>query len=426
VNVKAYLCGIALSIGVLHLVVPQSYYTGDGGKSITLTVLRTTGEAIAKEDEFIFNYIQNLLIGNFNKYTAVQTGARNEAQAAAFLLISKLTKTGNSFILDLTVTDPSSGIIKASYQGVNIRADDILNAKAVNEGFLDITKKLNVNLSEAGIAAVVNPKSIDTQALISLARGNEAEKNGNPIEMLTYLYNAASYDPALLEAGNRFNAFSQMLSDGNVLESVKSDLENRENWKKILDEFDSFYKAHPPFILTFNPLPLQKGNTDYDNRTAVLEFEMSFQEDVSFEAMQKVFVAISSGLKNTGNQEVWGFSKRPFRSPLFGRFRYYDIKAELVNNRDAAVASVAFRVRSRIAVIRNTLYPDTSQKIKQSFRPVRIGDELTDNMIVRIVSIDGIGTEEAMRNGYVKIMPAQALPNNKTRNPFAILTRSVF
>jgi hypothetical protein len=424
---KAYLFGIALSIGVLHLVVPQNYYTGDGGKAIILTVLRTTGESIAKEDEFIFDYIQNLLIGNFNKYTAVQTDARNDAQATgAFLLISKLTKTGNSFILDLTVTDPSSGIIQASYHGANIRADDIFNAKAVNEGFLDITKKLNINLSEAGIAAVRNPKSVDTQALISLARGNEAEKNGNPIEMLTYLYNAAVYDPALLEAGNRFDALSQTLSNGNVMDSVKNDPENRENWKKILDEFDSFYKAHPPFILTFNPLPLQKGNTDYDNQTAVLEFEMSFQEDVSFEAMQKVFNAISSGLKNTGNQEVWGLSKRPFRSPLFGRFRYYDIKAELVNNRDVAVASAAFRVRSRIAILRNTLYPDTSQKIRQSFRPVRIGDELTDNMIVRIVSIDGIETEKAMLDGYVKITPVKALPNNKIRNPFAILTRSVF
>ena len=421
-NVKAFLFGIALSLGVLHLVVPQNFYTGDGGKSVNLSVLRTTGEDIAKEDEFIFDYIQNLLIDNFNKYTAVQTGQA----AGAFLLISKLTKTGNNFILDLTVTDPSNGLRKAAYHGVNIKAEDIFNARAVNEGFLDITKKLNINLSEAGIAAVRNPKSTDIQALISLARGNEAEKNGNPIEMLTYLYNAAVYDPALLEATNRFDTFSQMLSTGNVGASVKADLNNQGKWKKILDEFDSFYKAHPPFILTFNPLPLQKGNTDYDNRTAVLEFEMSFQEDISFEAMQKVFVAISSGLKNTGNQEVWGFSKRPFRSPLFGRFRYYDIKAELVNNRDVAVANAAFRVRSRIAVLRNTLYPDTSQKIRQSFRPVRIGDELTDNMIVRIVSIDGIETEKAMLDGYVKIMPVETLPNNKTRNPFAILTRSVF
>ena len=404
----------------------QGYYLGDGGASLRVNVLRAAGESIAKEDQFILDYIQNLLIGNFDKYTAVKTSAQSEGQTAGtFLLISKLTKTGNNFVLDLSVTDSSSGLRKASYQKANIMADDIFNAAAINEGFLDIAKKLNINFTEAGIAALRNPKAMDIQALLSLARGNEAEKNDNPIEMLTYLYNAASYNPELLEAANRFDVFSRMLSSGDVGASVKSDLAEREKWKKILDEFDSFYKAHPPFILTYNPLPIQKGHTDYDNRTAILEFELNFQEDISFEAMQKVYNAVVSGLKSTGNQELWGFTTRPFRSPLFNRFRYYEVKAELVNERNVAVAAAVFRVRSRIVLLRNTLYADTTRKARQSFRPIRIDEDLTGNMIVRIVSIDGIATEKSMQGGYVKIIPLELLSKTKARNPLVLLTRDI-
>jgi hypothetical protein len=425
---KIFLTGVFILLAPCFIF-PQGYYLEDGGAALRLNVLRTEGTSIAKADLFILDYIQNLLAGNFEKYTAVKTGRQNDQSsgqpAGTLLLISKLTRTGTNFVLDLTVTDAATGLRKASYQKANIAADSIFNAAAINEGFLDIVKKLNINLTEDGIAALRTPKPKDIEALLNLARGNEAQKNDNPIEMLTYLYNAASYNPDLLEAAKRFDFFSQMLSSGDVGASVKSDLADRENWKKILDEFDSFYKAHPPFILTYNPLPTQKGHTDYDNRTAVLEFELSFQEDISFEAMQKVYNAVVSGLKSTGNQELWGFATRPFRSPLFNRFRHYEVKAELVNERDIAVAAATFRVRGRIALLRNTLYADTTQKARQSFRPIRIDEDLTGNMLVRVVSIDGIGTEKSMQGGYVKITPRELLPKTKARNPLVLLTRDI-
>jgi len=407
------------------------YYLDSGGSSIRLIVVKPTGVSLSGEDEFVLDYIQTLLLGNFKKYTAIKTSGQDASAAVektetAFLLIGKLTRTGNTYILEMTVTDPTSGVRKATYYKTNITANEILNAQAINAAFLDIVKKLDVNLSEAGIAAVNNPTREEVQAAINLARGNAAEKRGNPIEMMTYLYNAVSYDPDLLEAGTRFEDLSRMLSAGDVGSSIKSDLEDREKWKVILDEFDTFYYAHPPYILSYDPNPTQKGYSDYDNRTAVLEFEMVFQEDVAFAAMQKVYAAVISGLKTTKNQERWNFTTRPFRSPLFGKFRYYEVKAELVNNRNQAVAATAFRVRSRIFPLRNTLLADTSQKFKQSFKPIHIDNDLTGDMIVRIISIDGIETEKAMQDGYVKIIPAEKLPKEKPVNLLAVLTRDLF
>ena len=403
----------------------------DGGSAVRIIVIRPAGESVAQDDEFVLDYIQNLFIANFKKYTAINASAEISAEniaetETAFLLIGKLSRTGNTYVLDIAVTDPVSGLRKASYLKSDIQAADILSAQAINEAFMDIVSKLNVKLSEEGIAALQNPTGEEVQAAINLARGSIAEKNGNPIEMLTYFYNASQYDPKLLEAGNRFEDMSRMLSAGDVGASVKGDFEDRNKWKTILDEFDNFYHAHPPFILTFNPHPMQKGQTDYDQQLATLEFEVSFQEDVSFEAMRKVFASVASGLESTGNQETWGFAARPYRSPLFGNFRYYTIRAEMVNDRDEVVAATAFQVRSRVINWRNTLFADTTQKSRASFKPIHIENELTGNMLVRIVSIDDIETEQAMQNGYIRIIPAEILPQNKMRNPVTILTRNIF
>jgi len=426
---KHLLCALAFFLVFPGLISGQNYYLADGGAGVNIIVIRPTGD-LTNDDEFVLDYIQNLLISNFKKYTAVKaTGDSSvsniEKDETALLLMGTLTRTNNTYIFELGITEPSSGRRRASHRTPNVRPPDILSGQAINTGFMDLVKQINVNLSDDGIAALKNPSRDEVDAAISMARGTMAEKNNNPIEMLTYLYSAAAFDPGLLDATNRFDDFSKALASGNIGSAVQSDLQDREKWKGMLDEFDKFYHVHPPFILNFNPLPYKKGHTDYDNKTVVLEFEANFQEDVGFSAMQKVFVSIATGLKKTNNQEVWGFITRPYRSPLFGSFRYYHVKAELVNERDEVVGTSEFRVRSRIVLLRNNLYADTTQKVKRVFAPIHIEDELTDVMIVRIVSIDNIETEEAMQNGYVKIVPVKTLPKTKARNLLTLLTRSV-
>jgi len=406
----------------------ENYYTDNGGSAIMLIIIKTTGEGLSKEDEFVLGYIQNLLVSNFNKYTAVKTNAQDtlaseEKIEAAFLLASKLTRNGNNYIIELTVTDTTKGTRKASYQGTSVRANDILNAQAINTGFLDIAKKLEIQFTDAGIAALKNPSKNEVQAAINMARGKVAEKNDNPIEMLTYLYNASTYDPSLLEAASQFNSLSLSLASGDAGASVKGDLKERDKWLKILNEFDSFYETYPPFILSYDPLPTQRGITDYDNRTAILEFKLNFQEDVSFDAMKKVYVAIKTGLLKTKLQEQWGFATRPYRSPLFGKNRTYNVNAELVNNRDQVVATTTFTVKSRIIPFRNLLYADTSQIIKKSFKSIHIDNDLTEDMVVRIVSIDGIDIEKAMQQGYVKVVPVENFPKTRIRNLVVLLSR---
>jgi len=429
-NIKVIFLFCFLIFFSRQFAVSENFYTGSGGSSIILIIIKPTGEGLAKEDDFVLGYIQNLLAANFKKYTAVKTNTREtlasgEKINAAFLMAGKLTRNGVNYIIEMTVTDTTKGIRKASYQSTSVRADDILNAQAINAGFMDIAKKLDIQFTDAGIASLKNPSKEEVQAAINLARGKVAEKNNNPIEMLTYLYNASTYDPSLLEAASQFDTLSRSLASGDSGASAKGDLQERDKWVKILNEFDSFFDTHPPFVLSFNPLPYQKGNSDYDNRTAVLEFQINFQEDISFEAMQKVYVSLKTGLLKTKNQEKWGLTTRPYRSPLFDKTRTYNVNADLINNRKQVVATTSFTVKSRITPFRNSLYADTSQITKISFKSIHIEKDLTENMVVKVTSIDGVNTEKAMQQGYVKIIPIEPIPKAKTRSLISVLTRKI-
>ena len=76
--------------------------------------------------------------------------------------------------------------------------------------------------------------------------------------------------------------------------------------------------------------------------------------------------------------------------------------------------------------MRNNLFADTSQMQRPSFRPVHIYDDLTENIMVRIVSIDGIEIERAMQEGFIRVIPVDVLPGNRARRPIVLLTRSIF
>jgi hypothetical protein len=239
------------------------------------------------------------------------------------------------------------------------------------------------------------------------------------------LFNSASYNPGLEDTTARLNSLSGMLSSGNATETIKNDAADRESWKKLLDEFDKFYQDHPPFGIFYNPLPFQKGNTDYDSRKAVLEFELLFGQDVTFDSMQKVFRLLAEGLKKTQRQELWGLAERPYRSPLFQSKRTYKVAAELLNNRNEVVGKTQFTISSRIFLLRRTLLPDTSSLMRQSFPAIHIDKELTPDMHVRIVNIDGIETEKVMQDGFIRIIPMEKLPRAKGANLLAIITRSL-
>jgi hypothetical protein len=402
-------------------------YEGSGGAGMVVSVEKPEGSGLAESDGFILDFIQYVIIGDFKKYTAVEVReADSSIKGTVYCLVrGKITREGGTYRLEFTVTDVTTNVRKASSVKTGISAGEVLNESALNAAFGELLEQLNIVLTSAGKAALANPSQSDINAALNMARGSAAEAGGNTIEILNYYYNAVSYDPSLTEASARIASFSASLAAGDSGSQIKGDIAARDSWKKILDDFEEFYRIHPPFELSYLAKPEQYGKSDYDSRTAVLQFNLIFQEAVAFQSMQKVLKSVLEGLDETGNRELWGMSGWPYRTTM-KKSRKYKIVAELVNNRGESLDTQTFEVSSRFYFTRNAVRADSTRGKTILFRAVNADTELTPDMVVKITKIDGMETEQAQQDGFVKVTAVEELPKKKTRNLAVFLTRSPF
>jgi hypothetical protein len=410
--------------------IPGPYYTGDGGAGLRLAIMEPEGVDVG--DTWLLSLIQGVLISDFKTYTGSvvidnrrNAGGDSSAPAGArTILTGKLTATGNYvYILNLSVTDVEQGTLTATH-AATVTAAQIVNLSAIKAASRDLMEQLSIHLTDAGIKALetVNPRERDAE--IALARGIQADKSGNTIESLSYLYNAVSYDPSLEEALSLLDLMAGDLAAGRVGDTLRSDFSNRETWKTILDNFEQFYAAHPPFEVVFIPLVSAKGDPDYDKGMVVLQFQATMRESPEFETMNKVLRLILEGLKQSGQQETWGFANWPYRSSLFRKARVYSLSAELINENDDVLDSVDFKLSGRMIVMRGKIRADSTQNQVLSFGAVEIKRLVGE--YVRITTIDGMKIEASQEAGYIKITPTEKMPSKSTRNPFIKLTGDFF
>jgi hypothetical protein len=409
---------------------PGLYYIGDGGAGLRLAIMEPEGVEVT--DQWLLNLIQGVLISDFRKYTEAlapdsrrNTGMVSGVPAGArTILTGKLTATGSYvFILNLLVTDVERGTVMATH-AATVTAAQLINIASIKAASRDLMEQLGIQLTDAGLKALETLNPGERDAEIALARGIQADKSGNTIESLSYLYNAVSYDPSLEDALSLLEVMAGDLAAGRIGDALRNDLANRENWKKILDNFEEFYTRHPPFEVVYLPLVTPKGETNYDRGTVVLQFRVSMRESQEFETMNKVLTLILEGLKKSGQQETWGFANWPYRSPLFRKARNYSLNAELVNEDEDILDALSFNLSGRMTVMRGTICADSTQNQDISFEAVNVKQLVGE--FVRIVAIDGMKIEESQEAGYVKITPAEEMPSKKFRNPFIKLTGDFF
>ncbi|MDR2095979.1 MAG: hypothetical protein LBP76_10750 [Treponema sp.] len=426
------------------------YYSGDGGAGIRIAILEPEGKNLTEGQEWMPSFIQGMLTSDFSAFSAMiisdrqnlgrvlaeqQVSLAQDAEASQsigklanvrYILAGSLENiSSGEFLLQLAVTDAESGIRRASFEPRLMTEAQLRSASVIKEASAEMLAQMGVELTDAGRAALQRTQSSEIEAAIALARGLTAEKNGNAIETLSYLYNAVSYDSSLLEASGLLENLSADIAAAGTGAFIANDLEAQNKWKGILDEFETFYTAHPPFEFIYVPIPSQQGKTDYEAGTADLKFEVTLRESVEFKAMQNVLSTITAGLAKTGSRDAWGFASWPYRTSLFGGYKNYAVVAELKNNRDESISTVQFAISGRLVIFRNKIYADSKQNVSIVFQRVKI-ESLTENLSVRIISINGITTEQAADEGFIRISAADKLPAKKLRNLLVVLSRDFF
>jgi hypothetical protein len=245
--------------------------------------------------------------------------------------------------------------------------------------------------------------------------GIDESRSGNRIETLNYFFSAVTYDPTSAEALNRLN---EELLDLGVGARIRNEFERQVRWKKDLDDFSAFYLSHPPFQLYFT----QFGSPPvlyYEDRTFDLDFYSSLRRGDEFRAMQKVFDNLSSQLKRTGKKEEWGFASWPKDAPVFnsnaGNFyrRTFRFTAGLFNERNELLSTTSFDLSAalRLSGDEKKILVDSSQNVRVFFSRVKYDpNTLTDNLLVRIISVDDKDVNEAGLEGYINIIPVASMP----------------
>jgi hypothetical protein len=403
------------------------------------------------EDSWLPVFTQGILTNNFNKYSAMTVLDRQNMDKILdeqklslsgnfsdddFIRIGNLTNAqyilsgtifkiaGNECSLQLAVSDAETSVRKASYT-VNCRINELKKTTILQDASYELLTQMGVQLTHEGKQALYDSNNASfVESETALSQGIVAEKNGTTIAALSYYYNANYYDPSSSEAVSRLNVLSSTVSNGNIRETARNDIELRRAWRALMDESEAFFRDHPPFELVYQT-SLEQTGIDYDNETIDLTIRIALCPTTGLKALQNIL----DGLAATGKKDEWGFKDWPlsansdtFMSKDFGGFT---ISASLLNEANEVIANRRYRVQE------NPLSVNTdngalrlileSRQFTWHFPPISVND-ITDTVTVKIDSINGIPAETASANGYMRIITEEEYKNALSIQPVEMVT----
>jgi hypothetical protein len=314
-----------------------------------------------------------------------------------------------------------------------ISLKDLKNLSAVKAASAALLNDLGVVLTETGKTLLAGSETSEIEAQTALAMSMEAARTGNFMTSLIYSYNAAEADASSQTAKDQADAMlSQVI--GAAGSAIRSDYQNWQFWKNNLEEFERFYEEHPPYTLLYTQLPVQSGDTNYVEGTANFEFFITLRP-TGVSVMQKVLNVVFRGLAETKSKKKWGFASWPTLSAsstaaapvptkLFNGYAVYKITTGLFNDQGELIKDVTFDMYGQMVVKGNRILVDSTQQRKMILSDVVV-NELSDNMLINLISINEKSAEQSNDENYVvatvvKNMPwtkISTLPKNARRIP---------
>jgi hypothetical protein len=421
------------------------YVKGEGAEGFSLAILLPEGMPAGSVDEKYLGIIQGVLTDDFSRCSGMTLTDRQnldkirevqwesasggfseedyiklgELTNAKYSLLCTLTDLDNgSYLLALAVTNNETGERRASYTKTNVTLKGIQNLSAIKEASLGLLTDLGVILTDAGRYYLTSSAlESEIEAQNNLAMSLEAARNGDFIASLIYSYSAEEADAASASAqGMRDAALAQVVGAAGA--ALRQDYQNQQLWKKNLEEFEKFYEEHPPYTLLYTPAP-KEGETDYDNHIVPYEFTVSLRA-TGVSVMQKVLNDVDNGLDRTKMRKKWGFGDWPKISAhstrqnqiptnLFTDYSTYTIKVGLYNGQNDLVDETVFEMYGQMAVSGSKIRVDSTQD-RKILIPNADVNKLTDNMVVKIISINDQDVEESNKADYIVCRPVKSMP----------------
>jgi len=420
------------------------YFTGDGGKNMSIAILTPKATGLAENQSYLPTLVQGEFVSNFSGYSAISVLDRERLDSQYAELLSgyyddnakagldlghltptthimggSITRTATGYALQMQITKSSDKMTTASYSGTFTFAE-LDNLTGIRRASLDLLQKMGVTLTaqakeELTKAAMDNHVNAQT----TLAKGITAQKQGTEVAALSYYFQAASFDPSLLEAVNRSSILNVNISSGNIGDNVRNDIQWRKDWVARLTEteqfLDSFNRTESmPYTLFYvsDTEIKQIGEINYQNETitmGVVETHLH-GSDIWTISIERALQAVYDGLNATKRKDVWGLGDWPRQGVtnlnFTGRSRNYSVVLELLNNQNKVIGRQTLQTGGSWGLNRNsgrpTINVNADDKKSINFQNVN-ANNITDRLTIKIATIDGVDAETAARNGVLQI-----------------------
>jgi TolB-like protein len=426
----------------------SAYFSGSGGLGESIAVLVPEGRGLYDSEAYLSNLVQGVLISDFSKLSAMKVIDRQniakviaegesdliaednnfvkagEVLGADYFLNGTLQKSSSGFLLQINISEASTGISKAVYT-VNCKAAELEDFTAVKKASEYLLTELGVELTDAGkkqLGMVVSDSDIDAE--LSLSRGLAAEQQGGSgiinVAARNYFFQAQDYEQTAKEASMRLQKMETQ-TDTDLGSYLTNKIASQRAWQITLNDYENFYTNHPPFDLYYtNP---KEKDIDYgDVKTGRipklrLEFSVGLRSNPdSIKIMESVLKEIDTKLNATKNREEWGFNLWPRSLDLFGgpNTIHYDIEAVVENAKQQQLSRVSFTLDAGLNLENINIAADSMQEIPVTTPEITLYDGVDlQGLHIRILRVNKIDAEIAGRDGIIRIVQVEKMPKEQ-------------
>ena len=422
------------------------YFTGDAGRGIRIAVLVPDAVGLPADQSYLPTLVQGVLVGDLARFSAISVLDRQRLESVLaetesgiyqteedfgrlgqianvdYVLTGSITRTGTGHALQIQVVGTGRdnvGVTRASFSGTPTIAE-MDNFTGIRSASMELLTQMGVSLTPAArqaLGGAVPQQSRNAQT--ALAQGITAQRGGTEIVALSHYMRATSHEPALAEAASRLNILEANVRSGNIGQDIRNDIEWRRQWVERLREAEAFFVSHLnniPFYIVYST-DIEHVSTNFANETARFRIRISAIHDAEhFIIVNRVMRTVREGLIATGRAGDWGLSNWPNSSVGTGawpdqRISNFAVEVELLNSDGRSLGRQNVRLRhgwtSRdIQGGRQNVVPLVTVFGNADFPSVN-ANLITNRMIFRVNSVDGIPAEAASRQRNVSILTEQ-------------------
>ncbi|GHV73570.1 hypothetical protein AGMMS49940_08720 [Spirochaetia bacterium] len=421
---------------------------------------------------------KELALGDTGYYSEEDRNELGRLTNAEYLLTGNITKNDDGgYALSLTIIRIESNDVKAAYILPSCTKAQLRNT-AVQTAAAELLAQLGVTLTPKGRDALFTAQFNAIAAESALAKGSAAAKSGDTAQAALYFEDARYFDPGSSEATERVRVLSEqiarMQSDHTaVLQSIDTnsgdlgndirseiarerarreaesrqqeaetrrasarrqleadrraawlafDADRRETWQGTIDAAIAYYREHPPYYIVYDP-SLEERNVNFERRTADIAFTMGIFPAASFKMILDILSQIEE-IEKTREKEIAeamgnsssGVQPWKFNGDLSSFIRSYSVDVALLNGEGSIIGREKNALGSS----------DRIESVQREFVFTGVkADDMTGDLRIKIMSIDGIDPETITDYEYMNVWPPpqfdtyiRSLPPTRPAQPF--------